>query len=50
MQVKKKKEEEYKKAANMMNHILSRNLNNFGNKLKSRVAQHMINSHVFSQG
>ena len=46
--MKAKKEEEYKKAASLTSQILSKNLNNYGNKLRSRVTQHMINNNVLA--
>lgn len=43
---KKKKEEEYKKLANATSQILSKTLSNFGNKLRSKVAHHMVNNNI----
>lgn len=43
---KKKKEEEYKKMANATSHLLSSKLGNFGNKLRSKVAHHMVSNNI----
>lgn len=43
---KKKKEEEYKKLANATSQLLSKTLSNFGNKLRSKVAHHMVNNNI----
>jgi hypothetical protein len=43
---KKKKEEEYKKLANATSQLLSKTLSNFGNKLRSKVAHHMVSNNI----
>ena len=43
---KKQKEEEYKKLANATSHLLSKTLSNFGNKLRSKVAHHMVSNNI----
>lgn len=45
-EVKKKKEKEYEKVIGATSQILSKSLSNFGNKLRSKVAQHMLNNNV----
>lgn len=45
-EVKMKKEAEYKKIANATSEILSRSLSNFGNKIRSKVAQHMVGNNL----
>jgi hypothetical protein len=43
---KKNKEEEYKKLANATSQLLSKTLSNFGNKLRSKVAHHMVSNNI----
>lgn len=45
-EVKKKKEAEYKRVANATSELLSKSLSGFGNKLRSKVAQHMLNNNI----
>ena len=47
-EVKKKKEDEYNRAMSMASQMISKKLNNYGNKLRSRVTQHMINHNIFA--
>jgi hypothetical protein len=45
-EVKKKKEAEYKNFATATSEIFSRGLSRVGAKIRSKVAQHMINNNV----
>lgn len=45
-EVKRKKEAEYKKVVGATSQLLSRSLSNFGNKLRNKVAQHMLNNNI----
>ena len=45
---KRNKEEEYKKLANATSNLLSK-MSNFGNKLRSKVAHHMVNNNIVAK-